>query len=78
MNVMPFCDMTGCDYAEGAKLSEYVKNQMTMKFLMGLNDDYASLRSTVVAIEPLPSVNKAYSMALRHEKQAAAAAGGKS
>ena len=45
---------------------------------MGLNDNYASLHSTVVAIEPLSSVNKAYSMALRHEKQATATVGGKS
>lgn len=49
-----------------------MENQKTIKFLMGLNDNYAALRSNTVAIDPLPSVNKAYAMVLRHEKQAEA------
>lgn len=41
-----------------------------MKFLMGLSDGYATIRSNVIGMEPLPKVNMAYAMALRHEKQA--------
>lgn len=33
---------------------------------------YDTLRSNIVAIDPLLAVNKAYAMALRHEKQATA------
>ena len=62
------CNLSPCQ----CELTEYMKNQKTMKFLMGLNDSYDILRSNIVAIDPLPTVNKAYSMALRHEKQAAA------
>ena len=68
------CDMT-CE--EGSKLGEYIKNQKTMKFLMGLNESYAQLRGTIIAIDPLPTVNKAYSMVMRHEKQAEASMGGR-
>nr|XP_011465815.1 PREDICTED: uncharacterized protein LOC105351914 [Fragaria vesca subsp. vesca] len=72
-----FCDLSPCACEEGGKLSEYVKNQKTMKFLMGLNENYAQMRGTIVAIKPLLAVNKAYSMVLRHEKQAEAAMGSK-
>lgn len=41
-----------------------------MKFLLGLNNNYATIQSSVVNMEPFPTINKTYSMALRHEKQA--------
>ncbi|KAB2630039.1 hypothetical protein D8674_007558 [Pyrus ussuriensis x Pyrus communis] len=40
-----------------------------MKFLMGLNESYASVRSNTLLQDPIPIVNKAYSLVLRHEKQ---------
>ncbi|KAI4324257.1 hypothetical protein L6164_023810 [Bauhinia variegata] len=46
-----------------------------MKFLMGLNESYASVRSNTLLQDPLPTVNKAYSLVLRHEKQAEATTG---
>ncbi|KAL6218634.1 hypothetical protein ACLB2K_011844 [Fragaria x ananassa] len=67
------CNVTPC----GCGLDEFIKNQKTMKFLMGLNDNFSILRGTIVAIDPLPTVNKAYFMALRHEKQLEVAGGGK-
>lgn len=36
---------------------------------MGLNDIYDSVRNIILVIDPLPYVNKAYSMVLRVEKQ---------
>ncbi len=47
-----------------------METQKTMKFLMGLNKNYAAIWSTIIGMDPLPNVYKAYSMALRHEKQA--------
>nr|TKR58935.1 uncharacterized protein D5086_0000327750 [Populus alba] len=63
------CGLTVCNYEDGMKLGEYVKNQQTMKFLMGLNENYDALQSNIISIDPLPNVNKAYAMALRQEKQ---------
>ncbi|KAL2245674.1 UNVERIFIED_CONTAM: hypothetical protein Sindi_2835600 [Sesamum indicum] len=40
-----------------------------MQFLMGLSDDFDSVRSQILMLEPLPSVSKAYGMVLRMEKQ---------
>ncbi|KAL0283794.1 UNVERIFIED_CONTAM: hypothetical protein Sangu_2866600 [Sesamum angustifolium] len=38
-------------------------------FLMGLNEEYDTVRSQILVTEPLPSINKAYSMILRVERQ---------
>ncbi|KAL2236391.1 UNVERIFIED_CONTAM: Retrovirus-related Pol polyprotein from transposon RE1 [Sesamum indicum] len=40
-----------------------------IQFLMGLNDSYDTIRSQILVLEPLPLVNKAYSMVLRVERQ---------
>ncbi|KAL0352289.1 UNVERIFIED_CONTAM: Retrovirus-related Pol polyprotein from transposon RE2 [Sesamum calycinum] len=40
-----------------------------MQFLMGLKDEYDTVRSQILVNEPLPSFNVAYSMVLRVEKQ---------
>nr|XP_011463578.1 PREDICTED: uncharacterized protein LOC105351305 [Fragaria vesca subsp. vesca] len=71
------CDLTSCDCEEGIKISDYVKNQKTMQFLMGLNENFATMRGTIVVIDPLPSLNTAFAMALCTEKQAEAFAGTK-
>ncbi|KAL0458574.1 UNVERIFIED_CONTAM: hypothetical protein Slati_0484600 [Sesamum latifolium] len=40
-----------------------------MQFLMGLNEHYDNIRSLILVLDPLPNVNKAYSMALHVERQ---------
>ncbi|KAL0370630.1 UNVERIFIED_CONTAM: Retrovirus-related Pol polyprotein from transposon RE1 [Sesamum angustifolium] len=40
-----------------------------MQFLMGLHESFDHVRNHILLMEPLPSVNKAYSMVLRVEKQ---------
>ena len=40
-----------------------------MDFLQGLNDSYASVRSQILLMDPLPSVPKAYSLFLQEERQ---------
>ncbi|KAL6129034.1 hypothetical protein ACLB2K_072387 [Fragaria x ananassa] len=37
------CGLTLCNCEDGVKLVEYVKNQQTIKFLMGLNDTYCHI-----------------------------------
>ncbi|KAL0386050.1 UNVERIFIED_CONTAM: Retrovirus-related Pol polyprotein from transposon RE1 [Sesamum radiatum] len=40
-----------------------------MQFLMGLNDSFDGVRSQILVMEPLPHVDKAYSMVMRVERQ---------
>lgn len=69
------CEIPPCTCDAAQAIKTYMESQKTMKFLMGLNENFASVRSNAVAMDPLPTANKAYSMALRHEKQAEASRG---
>ncbi|KAK6150364.1 hypothetical protein DH2020_015296 [Rehmannia glutinosa] len=44
-------------------------NRRLMQFLMGLQESYDQVRSQLLLMDPLPDVDKAYSMVLRVEKQ---------
>eukprot|EP00261_Vitis_vinifera_P040250 XP_019081493.1 PREDICTED: uncharacterized protein LOC109124171 [Vitis vinifera] len=69
------CGFPPCTCATAAEVKTYMETQKTMKFLMGLGDNYATVRSNIIGMDPLPTVNKAYAMALRHGKQAEASNG---
>ncbi|KAJ8440395.1 hypothetical protein Cgig2_019384 [Carnegiea gigantea] len=45
------------------------KRQRIMQFLMHLNEEYEAIRGQIFLLDPLPIVNKAYSMIQRVEKQ---------
>lgn len=58
------CD---CGFAKSA--SEITSFNHLMQFLIALNEAYDHVRNQILLIEPFPSVNRAYSMILRVEKQ---------
>lgn len=68
------CDILACTCEAGDELEKYVETQKIMKFLMGLSDEFATTRSNIIAMDPLPSLNKVFSICIRHEKQVAVAA----
>nr|XP_011462766.1 PREDICTED: uncharacterized protein LOC105351068 [Fragaria vesca subsp. vesca] len=68
------CNFPACVCKAGEELRSYVETQNIMKFLMGLTDEFATVRSNIIGMDPLPTLNKVYSMCLRHEKQAAVSA----
>jgi hypothetical protein len=39
------------------------------QFLMGLNESFAAIRGQILLLEPLPSVNKVFSLVIQEEKQ---------
>ncbi|XP_022857668.1 uncharacterized protein LOC111378671 [Olea europaea var. sylvestris] len=49
------CGVPPCSCDAATKIKAYMENQKTMKFLMGLNDNYDAVRSNAVAIDPLPN-----------------------
>ncbi|KAL0410620.1 UNVERIFIED_CONTAM: hypothetical protein Slati_3651700 [Sesamum latifolium] len=61
---VPHCN---CEYTR--TVIDYATSHQLMQFLMGLNDIYDHVRNQILVTEPLPNVNKAYSMILRVEKQ---------
>ncbi|KAL0455042.1 UNVERIFIED_CONTAM: hypothetical protein Slati_0843400 [Sesamum latifolium] len=54
------CNKTKADQSDARQL---------IQFLIGLNESYDNIRNQILVLEPLPNVNKAYSMVLRVERQ---------
>lgn len=50
-------------------LRRYHENDCVIWFLKGLNDCFAGVRSEIMLIDPLPSLNKAFSMVMQQERQ---------
>ena len=40
-----------------------------MKFLMGVNDSFSQVRTQILPMDPLPSVNKAHSLFIQEKMQ---------
>ncbi|KAI4298489.1 hypothetical protein L6164_032040 [Bauhinia variegata] len=69
------CTFPLCTCGSTKEIAAYLDTQKTMKFFMGLNESYASVRSNTLLQDPIPTVNKAYSLVIHHEKQAEATTG---
>lgn len=61
--------LSTCTCAILKQILEADKRQKRVKFLMGLNPCYETLRTNILSANPLPAVNVAYSQLLRAEKQ---------
>lgn len=58
-----------CECEASRAFIERENEENIMQFLMGLNDSYDHVKNQILIMDPLPSVNKAYSMVLQVEKQ---------
>ena len=58
-----------CDCVESSSHAEHVKHQRLLQFLIGLNESYAQVRSSILLSPSVPSVNQAYTMAIQEESQ---------
>lgn len=59
---LPHWDNGGCKCGVTKKLIEMDGSMKTIQFLMGLNEVFDTIRNQILIKEPLPNVNKAYSM----------------
>lgn len=50
-------------------LIEFQQQEYVMKFLMGLKDSYSNIRGQILLSDPLPPINKVFSLILQEEKQ---------
>ena len=58
-----------CTYGVTKSIVEITTFNHLMQLLMGINDSFDHIQNQIMLMDPLPSVNKAYSMVLRVEKQ---------
>ncbi|XP_042967430.1 uncharacterized protein LOC122300680 [Carya illinoinensis] len=48
---------------------DHRQREYAMRFLMGLNDTFASVRSQILLIDPFPDINRVFSLILQEERQ---------
>ncbi|XP_031124211.1 uncharacterized protein LOC116026925 [Ipomoea triloba] len=67
---LPICKCEPCCSCN--LMDEIRKDQeidQIIRFLEGLNEDYNSLKSGILVLDPLPDIHKVYVMAEKHERQ---------
>ncbi|GJR72320.1 hypothetical protein Tco_0084685 [Tanacetum coccineum] len=72
INGLPTCDYgkireCTCDVLEKFMLRD--SNSKLIQFLMKLNDEYESVMSQILAMDPLPTVNKAYYIGINNGRK---------
>lgn len=66
---IPSCSCGICTYGSMAPHAKYQEEECTMNFLMGLNDFFSSIRGHILLMQPLPSLNKVFSIITQEERQ---------
>lgn len=49
-------------------LMSYQLQELVLQFLIGLNDSFAQVRAQVLMLDPLPSINKVFSLIVQEER----------
>ncbi|CAI9761008.1 unnamed protein product [Fraxinus pennsylvanica] len=55
--------------ADATTLEKRAEDERVFQFLLGLNDSFTALRSQILATDPLPSLNKVFSILFQEEQQ---------
>lgn len=62
--------LPNCNCTKDFNLNRFVEGKHVHEFLMGLDtEQFATIRSNLLAMEPLPTLNRAYAAVLREERQ---------
>ncbi|XP_019168860.1 PREDICTED: uncharacterized protein LOC109164767 [Ipomoea nil] len=67
---LPVCECTPrCSCELVKKIIKERDDDQVIRFLKGLNDDFTSIKSGVLVLDPMPDVYKVFGMALKLERQ---------
>ncbi|KAA3482889.1 UBN2_3 domain-containing protein [Gossypium australe] len=61
--------ISSCNCANSQQNLQHVLQYRLFQFLMGLNETYSTIRSQILLMQSLPSVNQVYSMIVQEESQ---------
>ncbi|KAJ4787232.1 Retroelement pol polyprotein-like [Rhynchospora pubera] len=66
---VPVCKCKGCTCNAAAEFVKEREEEKIHQFLMGLDDSvFGTVRSSILGMEPLPTLNKVYSMVIQEER----------
>ena len=63
------CSCGFCTCNLGQKLDDLQHQDLVVQFLMGLNDSFAQVRAQIWLMDPLPPINKVYSLLIQEERR---------
>ncbi|KAJ0034274.1 hypothetical protein Pint_25490 [Pistacia integerrima] len=67
---LPLCTCsTPCSCGIFNTFKTYRNNDYVIRFLKGLNDSFTVVRSQIMLMDPLPSINKVFSLVVQQERQ---------
>ena len=66
---LPCCTCGSCKCSINEKLTQYQLQDSVMQFLMGLNETYSQIQGQILLLDPLPLINKVYSLLIQDESQ---------
>lgn len=61
--------MDECTCEGSKKMIVFLNAEFEMIFLMGLNESYSQFRAQILLIDPLPLINKVFSLIIQEERQ---------
>ncbi|PKI38710.1 hypothetical protein CRG98_040901 [Punica granatum] len=64
-----YLEHPSCSCGARATIIAQRETEKTYQFLMGLTSEFNTIRSTILSIEPMPSLNKVYNMVANEERQ---------
>lgn len=69
INPLPSCTCQGCSCNITKEILKAREKERLYDFLMGLNEEYASLRTQILSTDSLPILNSAYHLLNQYEHQ---------
>ncbi|EOY00275.1 Uncharacterized protein TCM_010116 [Theobroma cacao] len=66
---LPCCQCGNCNPKCFKKYTDQYQKDMAFRFLNGLNDSFSAVRSQIILMDPIPTLDKVYSIVLREEAQ---------
>ena len=66
---LPCCACGKCTCGVNDKITSFQHQDSLMQFLNGLNDAYSQVRTQILMMEPIPSLDKAFSLVIQEETE---------
>jgi hypothetical protein len=66
---LPVCHCGKCSCGVLKTLNEYHHQEYVLQFLMGLNESFSHVKRQILLMDPLPPINKVFSLVVQHERQ---------
>jgi len=67
--LLSFRPVSNCSCGGSKVLVEHHQQEYVFHFLMGLNESFANIRGQILLVDPLPPINKVFSLVIQEERQ---------